>query len=244
MRYSPYGWLMLAGIALSIVFWWRLARRDHRLVLIYVAALCGAFLGAKLVYLLAEGWLYYGAPDQWLQWATGKSVLGALLGGYAGVELAKNWVGYREPTGDWFAFIAPLGILVGRVGCLLYGCCQGVVCAPSWYTMKDAAGVSRWPAVPVEMLFNALAALLFLTLRRRRMLAGQHFHLYLIGYGLFRFFHEFMRQEPRIAGPFSGYQFAALAVLALGVAGFIRRRTLLRTSPAWATDAARIPASR
>src|SRR5580704_10405927 len=110
---SPYGWLMLAGIAISIVFWSRLARRDDRLLLVYVAALTGAFAGAKLVYIFAEGWLHFGEPDMWLQLATGKSILGALLGGYAGVELAKKWVGYAGTTGDWFATIVPVGVIIG-----------------------------------------------------------------------------------------------------------------------------------
>src|ERR1700758_4513082 len=87
---SAYGWLMLAGIAISIIFWSRLARRDDRLLMVYVAALIGAFLGAKMIYILAEGWMHFGAPDMWLQLATGKSILGALLGGYAAVEIAKH----------------------------------------------------------------------------------------------------------------------------------------------------------
>ena len=55
------------------------------------------------------------------------------------------------------------------------------------------------------------------------MMRGQHFHLYLIGYGAFRFAHEWMRATPKIAGVISGYQFAALACVALGVWGFRRR---------------------
>jgi hypothetical protein len=47
----------------------------------------------------------------------------ALLGGYAGVELAKRPVGLREATGDWFAIGVPFSIAMGRNGCLLYGCC-------------------------------------------------------------------------------------------------------------------------
>src|SRR5580704_2745635 len=100
---SAYAWLMLAGIAVSIFFWARLARRDDRLLMVYTAALIGAFLGAKVVYILAEGWLHFGAPDMWLQLATGKSILGALLGGYAAVEIAKRLVRYQGATGDWFA---------------------------------------------------------------------------------------------------------------------------------------------
>jgi len=139
-RPSPYGWLMLAAIIVTIGFWSRLAKRDDRLLAVYVSALIGAFLGAKLVYILAEGWLHWDAPDRWLQLATGKSVLGALLGGYVAVELAKKWLGYAGTTGDWFAFIAPIGIMIGRVGCFFHGCCVGVVCESRWYALKDAQG--------------------------------------------------------------------------------------------------------
>ena len=222
---------MLAGIVVSICFWARLARRDDRLLLIYVAALIGAFLGAKVVYILAEGWMHFGAPDMWLQLATGKSILGALLGGYAGVEIAKRFVRYSSATGDWFAVIAPVGIVLGRIGCWLHGCCLGEACPAAWYTLKDADGMTRWPAVPVEILFNLMAILGFFLLRRQHRLAGQHFHLYLMAYGAFRFFHEFLRATPRVAGPISGYQFAALAVFILGVAGFVRRQSQTRATP-------------
>ncbi len=221
---SPYSLLMLAGIAVSIAFWSRLAKRDERLLVIYVAALVSAFLGAKIVYLAAEGWMFWAAPDRWMIWATGKSILGALLGGYAGVEVAKNLTSYTQPTGDWFALIAPVGIMLGRVGCLLHGCCLGKVCAPAWWTITDARGIARWPAVPVEIGFNLAALVGALLLRRWRMLPGQHFHLYLLGYGIFRFAHEFLRATPRVGYGFTGYQIAALAVAALGGVRFVRRR--------------------
>ena len=120
---SPYSLLMLGGIAVSIAFWVRLAKRDERLLVIYIAALVSALLGAKIVYLAAEGWMFWDAPERWMIWATGKTILGALLGGYAGVEVAKKLTGYTEATGDWFAVIAPVGIVLGRVSV----CCMGAV---------------------------------------------------------------------------------------------------------------------
>jgi phosphatidylglycerol:prolipoprotein diacylglycerol transferase len=221
---TAYGWLMLAGIFVSIILWSQLAKRDERLVLIYVAALAGAFLGAKLVYLGAEGWLHWHDANRWVILATGKSITGALLGGYAAVEIAKRLVGYAGVTGDWFALIAPSGVMLGRVGCWVQGCCLGSVCQPAWYTMTDGQGVARWPAVPVEFLFNAAALAAMLVLRWRRVLPGQHFHLYLMAYGVFRFAHEFWRDTPRLVGRTSGYQIAALAVGGLGLFGFIQRR--------------------
>jgi phosphatidylglycerol---prolipoprotein diacylglyceryl transferase len=215
---------MLAGIFVSILLWSRVAQRDSRLVLIYVAALAGAFFGAKIVYLASEGWLHWHDPNRWIVLATGKSITGALLGGYAAVEGAKRLLHYKTATGDWFAVIAPLGIMLGRVGCILQGCCLGRVCEPSWFTMNDASGAARWPAALVELLFNALMLGVVLLLRRRKVLPGQHFHIYLMAYGLFRFAHEFVRDTPRILGPISGYQVAALAVAMLGAIGFYLRQ--------------------
>lgn len=223
MTLAPYGWLTLGGLALSLILWRRMARRDPRLLTIYLAALAGALLGAKAIYFLAEGYLHLGTADMWPQLATGKSILGGLLGGYAAVEGVKRLLGYQGTTGDWFALIVPIGVSLGRIGCLTSGCCQGIECSPSWFTLKDAAGRARWPSVPMELLFNLIAFVLILWLRRTKRLPGQHFHLYLIGYGAFRFFHEFVREEPRVLGPLTGYQVAALAVLALGVFRFRAR---------------------
>lgn len=207
-----------------------MARREPRLVGVYFGGLLGAFTGAKIVYFLAEGWQYWASPDRWLIWATGKTIIGALLGGYAAVELAKIVVGHRQPTGDLFAIVAPIGIIFGRIGCLLHGCCLGIECAPSPWSLRDSHGVHRWPAVPAEILFNLAALVTFLVLRRRRVLPGQHFHLYLMSYGLFRFFHEFARATPRLAGGLSGYQWAALACVGLGAWEFRRRQLQISIS--------------
>lgn len=223
-KFPAYGWLMLIGVVVTLIFWTRLARRDERLLFVYLAGLAGAFIGAKLVYLFSEWQLYIGTPNMWVQIATGKSIVGALLGGYAAVEAAKWLMGYKGVTGDWFAMLVPVGVFIGRIGCLLHGCCLGDTCKPAWYTMRDIEGVDRWPAVPVEMIFNGLAITCFFILRKKKLLTGQHFHLYLIAYGIFRFAHEFVRATPRVLGPFSGYQVASLAVVALGAIGFERRR--------------------
>ncbi|MEO8351101.1 MAG: prolipoprotein diacylglyceryl transferase family protein [Chthoniobacteraceae bacterium] len=220
-----YQFLLLCGLVVTGTIWLRWGRRDPRLPGIYAAAMLGAFLGAKVVYLAAEGWMFWDSPNRWTIFATGKTILGALLGGYAGVEWAKRLLKYQDATGDRFALVVPIGIIIGRIGCLLHGCCPGQICETSrWWTMDDAAGNPRWPSVPLEILFNVTALLAFGLLRRRHALTGQHFHLYLIGYGLFRFAHEFFRDTPRLAGAVSGYHLAALAVTALGLAGFLHRQ--------------------
>src|SRR5207245_1998904 len=91
--------------------------------------------------------------------------------------------------------------------------------------------------VPVEILFNLVMVAMFLLIRRVGTWPGQHFHIYLIAYGGFRFLHEFLREAPAVIGPFTGYQIAALAVAALGMVGFARRQNKLPATipktPAW-----------
>jgi phosphatidylglycerol---prolipoprotein diacylglyceryl transferase len=226
------------GILLSAWAWERLpavdsaptAQQRHA---IFVGSLIGMVAGAKLAYLASEG--YLDALDTSLDWRVrgamllqGKSVTGALLGGYLGVELAKRHVGYAHATGDTFALLTPFSLALGRVGCLSQGCCLGVAMREQAWTLTDAQGVARWPAVPLEFAFNALffGWVVWISRRRQRGVAdtlrSQLFHVYLVTYGAFRFAHEFMRDTPRLWGVFSGYQAFALATLALGLHGFAR----------------------
>ncbi len=220
-----YQLLLVCGLIVTGVIWLRWGRQDPRLPGIYAAAMLGAFLGAKVVYLAAEGWMFWSSPNRWIIFATGKTILGALLGGYVAVEVAKHFLDYKDATGDRFAMVVPIGIIIGRIGCLLHGCCPGQACQTSgWWTIRDAAGTPRWPSVPLEILFNLTAIVVFWVLRRRHTLSGQHFHLYLMGYGVFRFGHEFFRDTPRLTGSLSGYHLASVAVAAVGLAGFLKRR--------------------
>src|SRR5205823_242551 len=99
------------------------------------------------------------------------------------------------------------------------------VCSPSWFSVRDANGAARWPSVQVELLFNLAALLAILFARRHRFLSGQLFHFYLIAYGAFRFLHEFLRDDPRLIGPFTGYHIAALVLVAFGAKCFLDRRS-------------------
>ncbi len=204
---------MIAGIVISAVYWFRRSKNDPALLMVYIGALGGAFIGAKLAYIFAEGWFDWGREDFWLRVATGKSILGGLLGGYAGVEMMKRLVGHEKSTGDAFALIMPPALLLGRVGCLTHGCCLG-----------RQIGASRWPAVPVEITFLIVIFIVIVVLRRAGRCKDRLFFLFLASYGAFRFAHEWLRDTPRWFASLSGYHFIALAMAVIGVAGLMRRR--------------------
>jgi phosphatidylglycerol:prolipoprotein diacylglycerol transferase len=235
-----YPLLAVAGLVISAWLWERLPQArtmgsERQRYAIFIGAAVGAVLGAKLGYLIAEGPALLRdvnlLPADRLRAALyGKTVTGALLGAYGAVELAKYRVGYSLPTGDGFAVLAPISLSLGRLGCWSQGCCLGVPVHAHWWSVADQAGVARWPAVQVELVFNLVflgfVALLLRSRQRGRAdaLQGQLFHVYLISYGTFRVGHELLRETPRWLGPVSGYQVLALGLVALGVTRFVQRR--------------------
>ena len=60
---------------------------------------CPLKLSLKTLFLLAEWENVFSDPNWLYLAASGKTIVGALLGGYAGVEIAKRLIGHREATG-------------------------------------------------------------------------------------------------------------------------------------------------
>jgi len=226
-----YGVITFAGLIIGGSFWARRFRKTPESFSIFVGAVIGAYAGAKILFLLAEWGRVLSHPQWYIIAASGKTIVGALLGGYAGVEIAKRLIRHREPTGDWFALGVPLAIAAGRLGCLRYGCCPGKICeVDSFFSVTGADGLSRWPAVQIELGFNLLfvAAILPIVLQGEKKMGlfkGQLFHLYLVSYGCFRFWHEFHRDTPAILEDFTGYHLGAAGLMALGIfRGWTRHR--------------------
>lgn len=210
---SPlYSFLLLTGILIGAAYWIHVSQSDPRLPFIYLGGLVAAFIGAKLAFLFAEGWMYLDHPNRIRILISGKSIIGALPGGWIGVEIMKKAMGYRALTGDRFATILPVPLILGRIGCLHAGCCQGIACP-----------FGKWPSVSVEISFQVLAVIALSIMRKKSLFPGQHFHLYLIAYGLFRFLHEFLRATPKPFLNLSGYQLLALALAAAATFAFRAR---------------------
>lgn len=221
--FSAYTLLMTAALTFALWRWHARTQADPSLRVIVIGAIAGGFLGAKLAYLLAEGWIDWNTPDRWLRLLTGKSVLGGLLGAFGVVEVVKRCYGIRTPTGDGFALTLPFGLLLGRIGCILQGCCLGLPWSDGWCAVRDPAGVARWPAPHTEAAFQLLMLALLAGMRRFQLCRDRLFYVYLTAYGTFRFAHEFLRDTPRILGPFSGYHLLAVATLFTGIVMLIRR---------------------
>jgi len=224
-----YGLMLVTGMLVGGLLWSRRVKGRPELGVALAGGLVGALIGAKLGYLFAEGLVIWNSEAFLRQALVGKTVLGALLGGYLGVEIAKRLIHHRAPTGDHFAVAVPIGLALGRIGCLMHGCCRGVVCEAHWWTIPDGEGGYYYPAAASELVFNLFMATLLATMLRAKRLPGQLFHVYLIAYGLFRFGHEFVRDTPPLIAGLTGYQLLAVALVLLGAVRFVQRARDQRT---------------
>ena len=88
---------------------------------VLLGCLFGAAIGNKLMFWIEMPHLlplYWNKPEVWF---AGQSMVGGLLGGLIGVELAKKLSGVRSSTGDAFVFPVLLGLMIGRTAASLRG---------------------------------------------------------------------------------------------------------------------------
>lgn len=179
-----------------------------------VGGLLGAMVGAKL------GLLLFVPPEAVGEVLaeivsldfTGKTILGGIAGGYLGVEITKRVVGIGWSTGDGFAVSLPVGQAIGRVGCLLHGCCYGT--PHEGLGAVYVHGAWRHPTQLYEAALDLWLAGALWLLRGRTGAAGGLFRLYLIGYAGVRFVLDPWRADGSVVwGPLTAVQWACAAVI-------------------------------
>lgn len=191
------------------------ARNQYAVVL---GCLLGAAVGNRVVSWVEAPHLFAAHWADVRIWFAGQSMVGGLLGGLVGVELAKKLAGVTRSTGDAFVFPILLGLIIGRIGCFLSGLddrTYGVETALPW-GVDFGDGVKRHPTQLYEI---GAAALAWIALARLKpFLApepGLLFKVLLAGYLTWRFVIDFLKPVPfaYVAG-LSGIQLVCLFALA------------------------------
>lgn len=202
--------MTLAVVASAVAA--RYTQRDSRLNpiqrwFIGIWGFVGAVVLAKLPFFLF--------PDEVLHHAGsplgGKTVLFGLVGGYVGVEIAKWYLEIKIKTGDSFAVPVALGIGIGRISCLVGGCCCGTPTSLPWGIQFAGESFSRHPTQLYEMVFHFVAAAGLAICLKWKLYQNQLIKLYFLSYFVYRFMTEFIRPEIRLAFDLTLYQWAILA---------------------------------
>ena len=204
MTFPGYELFFALGLTAGFALWLRRSRvlrlSTEKASIIALSTLGCALLGAALLFRFTAhewgGFVFYG-------------------GFFAGtgaffVSMHRAKIARSEAANAVVPALS-LGHAVGRLGCLVQGCCFGTHCDLPW------AIHGLHPTQLYESLF--LFILTFVLLRRPASSRWPAAKVYLVSYGVFRFLNEFLRGDTirGFWGPLSTSQWVSLVVILSGI---------------------------
>jgi phosphatidylglycerol:prolipoprotein diacylglycerol transferase len=214
-------------------------------------AILGVMIGGRLGYVLFYNFKYYIAhpleiilPFSLTDGFHYTGIAGmSYHGGLIGVILTgfffcyKNKINYWHFT-DLFIPAIPLGYTFGRIGNFINGELYGRVTTLPWgmYFPLDQTRQLRHPSQLYEAFFEGVFLFFILwSVRKKSLFDGFLFSLYLIGYGLARFFIEFVREPDSqlgfITGSLTMGQLLSLCMISGGFVIFlVKKRSVEKIS--------------
>ncbi len=216
---------------------------------VLVWAITGLILGGRLGYVFFYNFSYYiHHPLEIIlpfEFANGIRFVGisgmSYHGGAIGVVIALLIFCRRRNLDIWriadlFCPAVPLGYTFGRIGNFINGELFGRITSSPWgmYFPLDPTRTLRHPSQLYEAFFEGIILFIVLwTIRKRRPFDGFLLSLYLIGYGLVRFFIEFLREPDSQLGFIFAFltmgQILCIIMILAGLAVYAyRARTVLK----------------
>jgi phosphatidylglycerol:prolipoprotein diacylglycerol transferase len=208
---------VVAVIALAILEARRVGLSEDHVYNVALWGIIGGILVSRLLHVI-DKWDYYMANPRQIIGFEGLTVYGAVLGAlvavliYCRVKKISFW-----QMGDIIAPGAIVGQAIGRVGCLLNGCCYGLPTSLPWgvvYTNPASfcpLGESFQPTQVYHILWDLIGFGILWSVRRRLEPKGSLFLLYLAIYAAGDLSIRFVRVgEPFRSGLFFNLQQAQL----------------------------------
>jgi phosphatidylglycerol---prolipoprotein diacylglyceryl transferase len=202
-----YGVLVALGFLIGL---WLASRRGlrsgispERIMDIGPWLIVGTIVGARTLHVISY-WdeEFAGKPlrEIFMVQKGGLVYYGGLIGATLGGIIYLLWK--KLPLWKFADALTPsiaFGYVLGRIGCLMNGCCYGRPCDMPWAIRFPAEHATRGVPVHPTQIYDSLLSLLFWGLLewlyRRKRFDGQIFATYLIGYAFLRSFVEFFRGD-------------------------------------------------
>lgn len=199
-----------------------------------------AIVGSRLLYIVVEARRYLENPLDILKiWEGGLVFYGGLLAciGVAWWYTRRQGWSLRG-TADLFMPGVALGHSIGRLGCLMAGCCYGrPVSGHPWWAIifphsesgLAPTGIPLFPTQLMESVGELLVFGLLVWVRRHKKFEGQVFLTYLVLYAVLRSILEIFRGDSIrgfvIPGILSTSQMISLLVVTVVIVYYRRLRT-------------------
>ena len=228
----------LAGLQLAVIRARRWGLNASKVMDFGIYLIIAALVGAKLMLVAVDFDYFRTQPRELLSLVRAGGVFyGGLLGALAvGLWLVRRYGLPVWTTADLFAPGIALGHVIGRLGCLLAGCCYGQPTDAAWgitFTHPVAAANVGTPlGLPLHptQLYDAGAELVILAVllvleRRGRGFPGRTFWLYMLLYAISRYVVENYRGDPRgMVWGMSTSQFVSILIVPLALVMLMRLR--------------------
>ncbi|MFV0574327.1 MAG: prolipoprotein diacylglyceryl transferase [Vibrio sp.] len=173
------------------------------------AGFLGVILGGRIGYVLFYGFDYWMDDPLYIfkVWTGGMSFHGGLMG----VITAMIWYARKNSrsffsVADFIAPLVPFGLGAGRIGNFINGELWGRTTDVPWAMIFPTGGpLPRHPSQLYEFFLEGVVLFCILNIfARKPRPAGAVSGLFLMGYGIFRFSVEFVREPDAQLGLFSG----------------------------------------
>jgi phosphatidylglycerol---prolipoprotein diacylglyceryl transferase len=189
---------------------------DQQRWTIMAAAFFGALVGSRLLEFLEQTPRSHLAISQLLIPNGGKTIVGGLLGGWLGVEIAKKFAGIDTRTGDLLAIPLCIGIGIGRLGCLMGGLADDTYGNPTQlpWGVDFGDGMPRHPTQAYEILFIGALGWALHNFKKHPHKNGALFGYFMAAYLTWRLLVDFLKPEQTIGG-LNVIQWACIVGLAL-----------------------------
>ena len=204
------------------------ANEDHAYTLALLSV-AGGIIGARLFHVLDKFEYYREHPEQIILVSEGGiAIYGGIVGGVITGALYAKLRGINlAAVADGGGIGLIIGQAIGRIGDVINGEHHGVPFDAWWavvYTHPNTLGVVGQPvhlAVGYELLWGLLIFALLMTLRSRYAGTGRIFWLYVLLYGIGRFWVSFYRVDTLVLAGLSQAQIIAIIGVVLSIGGLI-----------------------
>lgn len=197
-----------------------------------LAIMIGGFVGARLLHVFYEQPTFYfeNPAEAFKFWRGGFVYYGGFIGALVACWLYVRWkkLSFLE-WADFYAPVISLGYALGRLGCLLNGCCFGEICDLPWAIEFNFPGLPtglRHPTAIYASVYELCVFAFLIAAEKRPLRVGQLFGLWLLLHAQGRIFMELFRADDRGPAIFSLSisTWLSLAVMVIALATLLPKK--------------------
>jgi phosphatidylglycerol:prolipoprotein diacylglycerol transferase len=198
---------------------------------IAIILMVGGFIGGRLFHVFYEEWDYYRNDPRLIFyfWNGGFVYFGGLISGWLSVWFYcwKKRISFLS-WADFFAPILSLSHALGRIGCILSGCCFGTYCTLPW-SIQGRHPTASYLAVGEFLIFLIIMGLERYAIKHEKAIRPGHlFFKWIFLSSLLRYIIEFYRDDFRghffhlyVFGTISVSQLICLGLMFISLGFFI-----------------------